>query len=413
MSQHVEHVPLPQVPAAPAREEKPGARSSWLGRHRKLVLGGVTAIALVAGGIGLTVALRAGHPSDTAPVSDDVPRREGDAIVLSDAFREAAGLETTAVVSTLLTPLVNVVGAVEFDPTHLAAVGTRASGVVTKVLHVEGDFVNKGDVLAEIESGALADAHADLRIASAKRHAASLDAERERMLLERGLTTAREEERAQSALAQQKALETAARERVAALGGGRVRDTGISQLRAPVAGVVAERALAPGQSVTPGLVAFRVGDVDRLWVLLRVFERHVGLVKEGDAVEIHPMSDGETVVPGKVTHVGAVLDPATRTTDVRVAVEDGKRILRPGQAVNATIQASGPERVALAVPASAITYVDGKPTVFVAESETRFSPRAVELGLDSGAQVEITEGLRQNERVVSKNVLAVKSELFR
>lgn len=87
--------------------------------------------------------------------------------------------------------------------------------------------------------------------------------------------------------------------------------------------------------------------------------------------------------------------------------------LRPHQAVKATIHATGPAHVALSVPSSSITYVDGVPTVFVAEAATRFAPRRVELGLDGGDRIEILKGLREGEQVVSTNVLAIKSELFR
>jgi cobalt-zinc-cadmium efflux system membrane fusion protein len=390
---------------------QPERRPPWFKARRTLALAVVVAVLVAAASIAVAIrsSARSTHPEPAATG----PRREGDAIVVSAGFRDVAALETVPAVSAPLVPVVNVVGAVEFDPTHVAAVGARAPGVVTHVMHVEGDFVTKGEVLAEIESGGLAQANADLRIAAAEERAAAINAARERDLLARQLTTAREAEVAEAKLEEQRALLRAAKQRVEALGGGRGRDTGISQLRAPAAGVVAQRSIAPGQSVEPGHVAFRVGDVDRLWVLLRVFERHLGTISVGDEVDIHPMADPKKAIPGKVTHVGAVLDPQTRTIDVRVAVADGERLLRPGQSVNATVRASGPARVALAVPSSAITYVDGVPTVFVAESDTRFVPRRVEVGMDAGDQVEIKQGVREGERVVSKNVLAIKSELFR
>lgn len=404
MSQQVTPVP-PNVPHA----EEP--RRLFATRRSKLAAGALALAVLVIAGV--VLAMRPSATPEATPVSD-VPRREGNAIIVSAAFRAVAGLETAEALSAPLVPLVHAVGTVEFDPTHVAAVGTRASGVVTKVLHVEGDFVKEGDLLAEIESAGLAEAHADLHVAASKKRAATLNLARVRSLYENQLTTAREFEEATSALEQQDALVAAARERIEALGGGRrAADTGVSQLRAPVAGVIAERAIAPGQSLGPGHVAFRVGDLDQLWVLLRIFERDVGLVSVGDVVEVRSLSDFAREIPGSVVHVGAVLDPATRTVDIRVVVPNLKRNLRPGQSVKATIRTGGSARTAISVPTSAITYVDGAPTVFVAESPTRFVPRKVILGIDGGDRVEITKGVRERERVVSKNVLAIKSEIFR
>jgi len=366
---------------------------------------------LAAGAGGVALATRT--TEEPRPIPSDVPRRVGDAIEVTPEFRARAEITTAPAVRAPLTPRIKVVGSATFDPTHVAAVGTRAPGIVTKVFHVEGDTVEKGALLAEVESAALASAQADLRIAKAKKHAATLDRDRERSLLDRALTTAREYEQAEAALAEEKALAAAAAERVDALGGAARARPGISQIRAPVAGLVAERAIAPGQSVEPGLVAFRVGDLDELWVLLRVFERHVELVRVGDAVDIRKLSEPDESIHGTVAHVGAIVDATTRTADVRVQVANDERLLRPGQAVEATIRASGPARVALSVPQTAITFVDGAPTVFVEETPTRFVARKVELGLDGGDRVEIEEGVREGEAVVSRSVLALKSELFR
>lgn len=408
MTQHVDQGP--SVLAPPPSGAAPGGSRRARPRLQKVLLV-VVGLAVAAAAVAF-VGLRLRREPAPAPSASEVARRDGNAIVVSTKFRATMGIETTKAVSGPLAPLVKTIGVVEFDPTHAAAVGTRAPGIVASVMAVEGDLVDRGAVLAEIESVALAEAQADLKIASAKHRAAKINADRERELLRRALTTARESEEAEATLAQHQALEAAARERVDALG-GRGAKSGVSEIRAPAAGVVAERSISPGQNVGPGLVAFRVGDLDALWVLLRVFERNLGLVREGDDVTIEPLADGARPIEGKVAHVGSVLDPATRTADVRVEVDNKDRLLRPGQQVTGSVRATVPARVALSIPKSAITYVDGAPTVFVAESATRFVPRTVGLGIDGGDRVEVTGGVAEGDEIVSKSVLSLKSELFR
>jgi membrane fusion protein, heavy metal efflux system len=398
--------PVPHL--APRLPEVKRAPSSW--RPKQRLVFALLATCGVAAAIAIVVARGNSSPTPGSPPAE-MSRVSGDTIEVPAGFRETAGIATEAASAGHLAPLVTVVGEAAFDPTLVAAVGTRTPGIVRKVHFVEGSPVEKGELLAEVESPALAEVQAERQIAEAKQGAAELNAERESQLLARGLTTAREHEQAAAQLAEQRALYAAAIERVAALGGsgGGV----ISQLRAPVAGVVVVRSIAPGQSVGPGLVAFRVGSLDRLWVLLRVYERHLEVIRMGDAVEIRAVAAADRPIQGTVAHVGNVVDPSTRTADVRIEVGNEERLLRPGQAVRATIRASGPARVALSVPASAVTSLDGVPTVFVAATPTRFVARKVELGIDGGDRIEVKSGVSEGEQVVSRSVLAIKSELFR
>ncbi len=384
-------------------------------RRRGYVIAGVAAAALAVGG-GLYYAKR-GRDEAAVAAADrpkrDVPVLEGRSVVFSPAFRDRAGVKLVTVGRAQLTPEVKVVGTVTFDPEHVAAVGTRIRGIVSKVLKVEGDPVKKGDILAEIESAELGEAQADISVAQAHRKAAELNAAREEDLASKRLSTAREAEVARATLDEQKALLAAAQQRAAALGGSTKGAFGTYVLRAPLDGSLVERHVTPGQSVENNVVAFRVANLDQVWVELAVFERDIGAVRENDVVVISPLSDTTRKIQGRVAHVGEVIDLNTRSAGVRVEVDNRARGLRPGQSVSALIRASGPAREGLVVPLSAVTFVDGKSTVFVAESDTRVVPTEVELGAADGKSQEVLGGLREGQSVVAEGVFSLKSELFR
>jgi membrane fusion protein, heavy metal efflux system len=376
-------------------------------RRRRLALVAAVVVGLAA--LLFAVARGRGEARPEAPVRD-VPRLEDGAIVFSAAFRERAGIELVTVERVPFRPTVEVVGTVSFNPSHLAAVGARLRGFVKRTLKFEGDAVKAGEALAEIDSAELGEAQASIAQVQARFEAAEIHAARERDLLERGLTTAREAEMANAELANQTAALQAVQQRARAFGAGKGA-FGVFVLRSPIDGHVVERNISPGQSVDGSVIGYKVADLRHLWIELSVFERDLRFVSIGDDADVAP-GEGPHI-HGKVAHVGSVIDAATRSAPVRVAIDDPEAPLRVGQSVHAKLRSSAPERDAVLVPHEAVAYVDGKATLFVAESETRIRPVEVKLGASDGARHEVLEGLEPGSRVARSGVFALKSELFR
>ena len=341
----------------------------------------------------------------------DVPHMEGETVVFSAAFRQRAEIETSKVVREDFRPAIRVTGTVSLNPSHVAVVGTRVRGTVRRTFKVEGDEVAVGEALAEIESAELGEAQSSVLQAGAAVQAAEVNARRETDLLSRNLTIAREAELATLELSSRKAALSAAIQRVRVFGGG--GSFGIYVVRSPIAGHVVSGHLSPGQSVESNGASFKVADVSHLWVELSVFERDISSLCVGDDVDIRPASEPDVSLPAKVAHVGEVIDPSTRSTDVRITVDKPSYHLRPGQAVSAIISTKGTGAKVLLVPQDAVAYVDGKATVFVAESETRMRTSTVKLGRSDGTRFEVVEGLAEGQSVAHKGVFALKSELFR
>lgn len=358
------------------------------------------------------VALAGCRPKADVRPESTVPHLDGASIVVPKVFQERAGIAVAAVTRRTISPRVDAVGSVTFDPSHVAAIGTRLRGTVRRVLKVEGDKVRPGDPLAEIESAELGEAQADVSVARAHVEAAEVQEKREAWLVEKQLSTARELELARAQRKEHQARMTAASQRAKALG-GRGGPMGVHVLKSPIVGEVVQRDLAPGQSVDPNHTAFRVADLDHLWVEIAVFERDMKSVREGDAVAITALTEPDGVIQGRVAHVGQVVHPVTQTIDVRVYIDNQSRALRAGQSVRASVSASGPTRTSLVLPREAISYVDGKPTVFVRESDVRFRAVDVRLGVADARSHEVLEGLAEADQVVTSGVFALKSELFR
>lgn len=404
---------LPESPSqSPLTEEPAQPPTKGGGMKRFVVMGSAAVLALVV----LFIALSG---DDEAPpeILPDVPRVEGERILFSESFAERVGIQITPVRVGPLTPVVSVVGTVTLDPAHVAAVGTRLKGLVRSMRRFEGDDVKAGETLAEVDSAELADAQASVRMLAAEREAAKANAEREEQLFAQRLSTAREFEVAQAEFTKYNALLKAAQQRVQALGGNPNERGGVMGrhlLRSPIDGTIIDRNIATGQSVVADHVAFRIANLDHLWVELAVYEQNLGSIRIGDAVTLKLLSDPEVAIEGRVAHIGAQVHPETRSADVRVEVDNRERKLIPGQAVTAEILATrnaGAE--VLVVPRTAVTVVDGQPTVFVADGENAVRIARVTLGKGDDDEQQVLEGVTADDEVVSSGVFALKSEMFR
>jgi cobalt-zinc-cadmium efflux system membrane fusion protein len=129
---------------------------------------------------------------------------------------------------------------------------------------------------------------------------------------------------------------------------------------------------------------------------------------------LRPLSAGADVLRGRVAKVASRIDQETHSAKVRIEVENRDRKLRVGQAVQATIHTSGGDGGAYPIaPTSAITFVDGKPTVFVSAGPSSVRVVGVQLGANDGDETEVVTGLKESDEIVTEGAFALKSELFR
>lgn len=347
----------------------------------------------------------------------DVPRREGNLIQFSEKFAKRIDLKSAEVRAAGVVPSIAVVGTVTFDPEHVARVGTRLRGLVRDVRHYEGDAVKRGELLASIDSPELGEAQASVISLQAELDAAKRNAQRESKLAEEKLTTLKESEEANALADKYQALLSAAQQKVSSLAGvtdTKSRTIGVHGITAPLDGTIVERHIAKGQLVEGDHIAFLVANLDTLWVELAVFERSLPLIRVGDEVLLKPLGGHGDGLKGKVANVGQVLSASTRSAPVRVEVDNRSRQLRPGQAVDAVIRAGGAAiDEGPVVPPDAVTFIDGKPTVFVLDAPNTVRVAAVDLGASDGQDLHIKQGLKVGEQVVTSGTFELKSELFR
>jgi len=173
-------------------------------------------------------------------------------------------------------------------------------------------------------------------------------------------------------------------------------------LKSPIAGVVVERNLNPGQEIRldnqGDKALFVVSDPTQLWFLLDVAEKDVALVKPGTELSLSTTSLGDERVKGRILHVADVVDPQTRTVKVRGEIANADQRLKAEMYVVAELRVPAPG--GYLVPARAVYLRGEQHYVFIDEGTGRYARRAIDVGpLSDGYQV-VLQGLGANDKVV-------------
>jgi len=169
---------------------------------------------------------------------------------------------------------------------------------------------------------------------------------------------------------------------------------------APVGGEVVERLVGPGQLLMPGATQiFTISDMSTVWVLVNVYQSDLAYVHPGDSVDITTDSYPE-VFHGKISYIAPALDPTTRTLQARIVTSNPGKKLKKDMYVNASVQA-GAIRDALTVPDAAVLRdTENQPFVYVQSGSNQFARRLVKVADSQGGRTQVTDGLKEGERVV-------------
>ena len=183
-------------------------------------------------------------------------------------------------------------------------------------------------------------------------------------------------------------------------------------VRSPIAGTVSQIYVTNGASVLAGQPLFNVIDLTRLWIEASVPEADIGKLTKPTGLWIKPEGIDRTIVidtslkSARLVSFGGSVDPITRTLSVVFEFDNPRNQLRTGQYVQAHVF-TGRQRRSLAIPLSAIVEEGFQQVVFVTVDGETFERRPVRLGIRDGNHVEVIDGLKAGERVVTRGAYLV------
>jgi len=346
---------------------------------------------------------------------------DSNVVSLKPEALSAAGIIVEPIVRKTLSPELSFTGKISVDETRIAHISPRISGRAYSVNAKLGDFVNKGSLLAGIDSQELGEAQSTYLKAKVALKVATMSYERAKKILEGKAISSGEFQRREGEFLSASADAKAAEDRLHLFG---MTDKEISSMEemhgvnskagiySPIAGTVIERHLTLGEIVEPANTLFVIADLSKLWVLADVMEKDIPIVKKGQTVVLSVLAYPEKVFTGTVSHISETIDSATRAVKVRAEVDNPDGLLKPEMFVTVKIRNTEKENV-LAIPETAIQQEGGKKIVFVAKNDYTFEKREVSVGPSMSGFHQVLDGVKEGERIVVKGGFILKSETMK
>ncbi|MFC3651680.1 efflux RND transporter periplasmic adaptor subunit [Dyella humi] len=289
---------------------------------------------------------------------------------------------------------------VEADPTRTANVLPPLTGKVMELKVGLGDHVTRGQLLAVIDSGDLAQAYADVDKARDALDLAKKTLDRARGVKAAGGNATKDLESAQSGYNQALAEFNRAQTRLTAVGGmqGSAAQRPM-QVAAPTSGYITALSVSPGMYVNDATAAMMtISNLDSVWITANVPESDVGQIAKGDKVNAVLSAYPNEVFHGTVSFVNPLLQSDTRRDLVRAVFANADAKLKPNMYANVSIDI--PQPAEIFVPESALLMNNDNTSVFVEVAPWTFERRTVDLSYDETGDTRVLKGVKAGDRVI-------------
>lgn len=330
------------------------------------------------------------------------------------------GIKTQLLKKKVVRQRINATAEIQFNANKLFHISPRVKGKVDEIFADFGDEVIKGQKLALFDSIELGEARSVYLRTKTKMEITKANYEREKGLWEKKISSEKEMFNAKGEFFLANAEFEAAENKLHLLGlseddihrtTSQLHSFEHFPLLSPCNGTVIEKHITLGQMTDPENTLFTIANLDILWIILDIYEKDLSRIELDQEVEVYVSAFPDDTFMGKISYISHVVEETTRTVDVRVEIDNSKRILKPGMFATAKIVAGEPEEI-FTIPLTALQRLEDKSVVFVEQEHGLFESCTVETGREFGPDIEVLKGVKEGEKVVTEGAFYLKSELL-
>ena len=359
-----------------------------------------------------------GYDEGNAEQSDEDSSEEGHAeegeIQLTSQQMVEQGLKVAVASTGLVEKLTTLPGKLVVNTDQQAHISPNFSGYIEQVNVALGQSVQKGQTLAVLTVPELIDQQANLRMAQVNLDLARKDYQREQQLWSQGVSAKQDYQRAENAYRQAQITVQSSQARLNALGASG-NNNGRFLIKAPISGVISKKDIVVGENVQLADQLFVIENLKDLWLEFNLPNTSNIQLQVGQILNFKTNGSDQNY-QAKVQTLNPEADLQTGRLQVRAKVTTQADVLRPNVLVNVFVT-DAQAKTALRVQKKALQQVEGKPVVFVIESEEKglvhLKAQPIEVGVSSqdGQWLEVISGLTEGQKYIADGSFLLKSEL--
>jgi cobalt-zinc-cadmium efflux system membrane fusion protein len=302
-----------------------------------------------------------------------------------------------------------------------AQVSSLVQGRVHEVYVKEGDYIKEGQTLMHVEGLEIGEIKAVYLQAKAMLDFTKAAYERQQTLLEQKVGSQKTFLEAKAEYEKALAEYNAEDKKIHSIGlehkdietnADSEHISGVLPIKAPISGIVVERNVVIGQLVEANTTAFKIMNISNLWAEGQIYEKDITKISGRPKVEFTTSAYPNEKFKGVVILIGQTIDEHSRTIKVRASLQNTSNKLKPNMFGELLIPISNNTK-GIVIPTDAMVKEGNESYVFIVENDSTFSRRNVEVGIEFAGMREILSGLNKGEKIVTKGVFFLKSELLK
>ena len=325
--------------------------------------------------------------------------KEKDPFCLTDTLQKNAVIEEVKL--QLVKNIISLSGKIEANEDKWVKVYPVVGGMVEEMKVQLGDYVTRGQTLAVIRSGEIAEFQSQLSYAQSSERIAGKTLAATRDLYKSGLASEKDVVNAETELEKAQA-DVKRAEQTNSIYGTKTNATQI--LTAPVSGYVIEKNVTDKMQykADAGQPFFIIANLDEVWVMANVFETDIAKIKTGYDAEVNVIAYKDKTFKGKVDRIFSILDPQSRVMKVRVKVPNKDNLLKPEMFAQITIRYNDNTNQLPSIPSQAVIFDKNRNYVIVYKDKCNVETREIEIFEVAGNTTYIKSGLKVGEKIITK-----------